>query len=61
MSVLNKTGRMTGKMVAATKSAPSNTKNKMSSWKLNFQNGYLEAVTSKNKDEESVLDPDLPL
>ena len=61
MSVIKFTGKITGKMVSSTKAAPSNTKNKMSSWKSNFQEGYLDGVTSKNKGEESVLDTDLPL
>jgi hypothetical protein len=59
MGVMRFTGKVTGKVVAGTKAAPSNTKNRVSSWKQNFQEGYLTAHMEKKGD--SVLDTDLPV
>lgn len=61
MSIVKFTGKLTGKMVSATKSAPSNTKSKVSTWKFNFQDGYNSQITDKKKGKESVLDTDLPV
>jgi hypothetical protein len=60
MGVMRFTGKVTGKVVAGTKAAPSNTKNRVSSWKHNFQEGYLDAVYNEKKGN-SVLDTDLPV
>lgn len=43
-------GKLTGKLVAATKSAPTKTGNKFSEIKRELTEGYREVIPAKNKD-----------
>lgn len=48
LNIIQKTGKMTGKLVSATKAAPTKTKNGLSSAKNQFKNGFNAGISSES-------------
>lgn len=46
LNIIQKTGKITGKLVSATKAAPTKTKSGLSSAKDQFKNGFNAGVSS---------------